>query len=336
MLALGIIIPVLPRLVVDFMGGDTEAAAEIFGLFGTAWALMQFLFSPIQGALSDRFGRRPVILISNLGARPRLHPDGAGADHRLAVRRPRHLRHHRGEHLDGLCLHRRRDAAGAARRALRAAGRRRSARASCSVPRSAASPAASTPRLPFWIAAGLSLANALYGVLVLPESLPRERRAPFAWRRANPLGSLKLLRSHAELLGLASVNFLGNLAHAVLPSVSVLYMAYRYGWDERIVGFTMAGVGVCAIIVQGGVVGARDHALRRARDADHRARLRGRGLCGLRAGDDRHRVLARHSADGAVGTRKPGGDGPDEPPCQRLASRARCRAPTAASWASPT
>ena len=92
-------------------------------------------------------------------------------------------------------------------------------------------------------------------MLVLPESLPRERRAPFRWRRANPFGALVLLRSHAGLFGLAFVNFLGNLAHAVLPSIGVLYMLYRYGWDERTVGLTLAGVGVASIIVQGGVVG---------------------------------------------------------------------------------
>src|SRR5580658_6742265 len=67
MLAIGIVIPVLPKLVVDFVGGDTEEAAKIFGIFGTAWALMQFLFSPFQGALSDTFGRRPLIVISNFG-----------------------------------------------------------------------------------------------------------------------------------------------------------------------------------------------------------------------------------------------------------------------------
>jgi DHA1 family tetracycline resistance protein-like MFS transporter len=77
----------------------------------------------------------------------------------------------------------------------------------------------------------------------------------FAWKRANPLGALKLLRSHRELFGLATVNFLDAVAHAVLPSMGVLYMLYRYGWDERAVGFVLAGVGVCSMIVQGGLIG---------------------------------------------------------------------------------
>src|SRR5262249_11852254 len=111
------------------------------------------------------------------------------------------------------------------------------------------------PRLPFWIAAGLSLANPLYGLLVLPGSLSRERCAPFEWRRANPLGALTLLRSHRALLGLANVYFLGQLAHAVLPSVTVLYMGYRFGWDERTVGLVMAGVGICSMVVQGALIG---------------------------------------------------------------------------------
>jgi len=111
------------------------------------------------------------------------------------------------------------------------------------------------PRLPFWIAAALSLANGLYGVFILPESLPADQRTPFAWRRANPVGSLVLLRSHPELTGLSVANFLGNLAHASLPSIAVLYMMYRYGFDERTVGLTMAGVGLSAMIVQGGLIG---------------------------------------------------------------------------------
>jgi DHA1 family tetracycline resistance protein-like MFS transporter len=110
------------------------------------------------------------------------------------------------------------------------------------------------PRLPFWGAATLSLMNACYGFWVLPESLPNERRMPFAWKRANPVGSLVLLRSHQELFGLAAVAFLGYLAHAVLPSVSVLYMGYRYGWGTAAVGLMMAGVGIAAMIVQGGLM----------------------------------------------------------------------------------
>ena len=87
------------------------------------------------------------------------------------------------------------------------------------------------PRLPFWIASAFSFVNALYGLFVLPESLPPERRQPrLRWKDANPLGALTLLRSHAELLGLAMVNFLGYVAHEIYATVYVLYVTYRYGW----------------------------------------------------------------------------------------------------------
>jgi len=111
------------------------------------------------------------------------------------------------------------------------------------------------PRLPFWAAAGFSLANALYGLFVLPESLPPEKRRAFSWRRANPIGSLKLLRSHPELFGLAGVVFLSSLAHTALPSTFVLYAFYRYGWDTGKVGLTLALMGTCSAIVQGALVG---------------------------------------------------------------------------------
>lgn len=254
MLTIGIVIPVLPKLVVDFTNGDMQGAAEIYGLFGTAWALMQFLFSPIQGALSDRFGRRAVILISNIGV---------GLDYVLMALAPTLAWLFIGRVISGIT------AASIATAYAYVADvtppEKRATRfgylgAAFGVgfvlgPALGGLAGSISPRLPFWIAAGLSLANAAYGVFVLPESLPRDKRMAFSWRRANPLGALALLRSHAELFGLAGVNFLGHLAHAVLPSVGVLYMSHRYGWDERIVGFTMAGVGVCAIIVQGAVVG---------------------------------------------------------------------------------
>jgi DHA1 family tetracycline resistance protein-like MFS transporter len=254
MLALGIIIPVLPKLVVDFLAGDTARAAAIYGIFGTAWALMQFLFSPLHGALSDRFGRRPVILISNFGL---------GLDYVLMALAPNLWWLFVGRVISGI------SAASIATSYAYIADvtppELRSARFGMLGvafgagfvlgPALGGLAGSLDPRLPFWIAGALSLVNALYGLLVLPESLPPERRAPFAWRRANPLGALALLRSQPQLTGLAAVSFLGNLAHASLPNIGVLYMMYRYGWDERAVGFTMAAVGVCAMIVQGALIG---------------------------------------------------------------------------------
>jgi MFS transporter, DHA1 family, tetracycline resistance protein len=254
MLALGMIVPVLPRLVVDFMGGDTAQAAEIYGAFGTVWALMQFFFAPVQGALSDRFGRRPVILMSNFGL---------GLDYILMALAPSLAWLFVGRVISGIT-----SASVSTAYAYIAdvtPAERRSARFGLLGVAFGAGfvfgPALGglagnvMPRLPFWIAAGLSLANALYGLLVLPESLPREKRAGLALARANPFGALAMLRSQRQLSGLATVNFLSNLAHASLPSISVLYMQFRYGWDQRTVGLTMAGVGLCAMVVQGGLIG---------------------------------------------------------------------------------
>jgi DHA1 family tetracycline resistance protein-like MFS transporter len=254
MLALGMIIPVLPKLVVDFLGGDTARAAQIFGLFGTAWALMQFVFSPVQGALSDRFGRRPLILMSNFGL---------GLDYILMALAPTLVWLFVGRVISGIT-------AASITTAYayiadvtppeRRAGRFGLLGVAFGAgfvfgPALGGLAGNISPRLPFWIAAALSLANALYGLLVLPESLPPERRAGLAWRQANPFGALALLASQPQLAGLATVSFLSNLAHASLPSISVLYMQYRYGWDERTVGLTLAGVGLCAMIVQGGLIG---------------------------------------------------------------------------------
>jgi DHA1 family tetracycline resistance protein-like MFS transporter len=110
------------------------------------------------------------------------------------------------------------------------------------------------PRMPFWFAAALSLANAAYGFFVLPESLQREQRCSIVWRRANPFGALKLLRSHAQLFGLATVAFLSTLAGSVLPSIYVLYVSDRYGWDTRTVGFSLTLVGLCSALAQAALV----------------------------------------------------------------------------------
>ena len=252
-LALGIVIPVLPKLVEGFLGGDTAKAAEYFGLFGTVWALMQFFFSPVLGTLSDRFGRRPVILLSCLGL---------GLDYILMALAPTLWWLFAGRVISGITA-----ASYATAGAYIADVTPPEKRAASFGIIGAAwgvgfvmGPALGgvlgvvNPRLPFWVAAGLTLLNAFYGLFVLPESLPPKGRKAFAWRRANPIGSLILLRSHRELLGLSSVNFLYFLAHQVLPSVFVLYTSFRYGWNERTMGLSLAIVGVLNIIVQAGLV----------------------------------------------------------------------------------
>src|SRR5258707_3730820 len=228
MLALGIVIPVLPKLVLDFAGGDAVRGADYLGLFGTAWALMQFLFSPIHGALSDPIGRRPIILLSNFGL---------GLDYILMALAPTLTWLFVGRVISGITA-----ASVPAASAYIADVTPEEKRAKAFGMLGAAfgvgfivGPAVGgllgniSPRLPFWVAAALSLVNAMYGLFVLPESLSRERRAPFAWKRANPVGSLKLLRSHHELFGLAGATFLSALAHDSLPSTFVLYADYRYG-----------------------------------------------------------------------------------------------------------
>jgi DHA1 family tetracycline resistance protein-like MFS transporter len=253
-LAMGIIIPVLPRLVQDFLGGDTARAAEMFGVFATVWALMQFFCSPIIGMLSDRFGRRRVILLSNFGL---------GLDYIVMALAPTIGWLFVGRVISGIT-----GASFTTAGAYIADVTPQEKRASSYGILGAAwglgfvlGPAlggilgAVNPRLPFWAAAGMTLLNALYGLLVLPESLPPEKRTPrFMWARANPLGSLKLLRSHHELFGLATVNFLYFLAHQVLQSVMVLYVGYRYNWSARTVGLTLAVIGIGSVIVQGGLV----------------------------------------------------------------------------------
>jgi len=248
MLALGIVSPVLPGLIVEFENGDVSRAAHITGVFGFIWALMQFFAAPALGVLSDRFGRRPVVLLSMAGL---------GLDYILMALAPS---------LGWLLL-----------------GRIISGITSATYPVAAAYVSDITPieqrsarfgilgasfglgfvigpavggllgdidlRLPFWGAAALCLANAFYGVFVLPESLPPDRRSPFSWKRANPFGALALLRKHPELSGLSWVAWLTAFAHAALPNLIVLYMSFRYGWGERAIGLAVTAIGASAAIV---------------------------------------------------------------------------------------
>ncbi len=253
-LAFGIIAPVLPNLIIHFEGGNMSSAAYITGYFGFAWATMQFIFSPVLGAWSDRFGRRPVILISCLGL---------GLDYIFMALAPSVGWLFVGRIISGITTSNVStafayitDVTPPEKRAKQF-GMLGAAFGLGFV----IGPAVGgflgniNLRFPFWAAAGLSLANALYGYFILPESLAPERRAKSAWHMANPLGSLTLLRSHPELAGLAAVTTLYYLAHNALPSVFVLYTEYRYGWNERDVGLSLAVVGICASIVSGGLVG---------------------------------------------------------------------------------
>ncbi len=250
MLALGLIMPILPKLVESFVDNDTARAARIFGVFGTAWALMQFIFSPILGSLSDRFGRRPVVLLSNFGL---------GLDYVLMALAPSLIWLFVGRVISGItsasvstAFAYIADITPAERRAA-VFGKVGAAFGAGFIlgPAIGGLLGDVDPRLPFWAAAALSFANTIYGLLILPESLPRDRRAPFRWRSANPIGALHLLLSDRILTGLSVVNFFTQLAHVVLPSTFVLYATYRYGWDSKTVGVTLAMVGICAMLVQG-------------------------------------------------------------------------------------
>jgi MFS transporter, DHA1 family, tetracycline resistance protein len=250
MLGFGIVIPVLPHLVEQLAGGGIANAAWWVGVFGTVFAIVQFAFSPVQGALSDRFGRRPVILVSNAGlsinfvllaiaptlwmllvARVLLGITAASfttANAYIADITPKEKRAAAygvlgsafgvgfiiGPGVGGFLGH-------------------------------------YDLRLPFWVAAGLAACNFLYGLFVLPESLPKERRTPrFEMHAAHPLGSLALLRRYPLVLGLAVVMFLVYLAHYVLQTTFVLYADYRYSWGTQAVGYVLMLMGACDGLAQ--------------------------------------------------------------------------------------
>ncbi|MDB4927713.1 MAG: major facilitator superfamily transporter [Myxococcaceae bacterium] len=253
-MSLGLIIPVLPNLVKSFVGGDTASASRWVGLFGTSWALMQFVFSPVLGVVSDRFGRRPVILISVFGL---------GLDYVLMALAPSLGWLWLGRILSGITA-----ASFSTAGAYIADVTPPEKRAQSFGVIGAAfgvgfvlGPALGgllgdlSPRLPFWCAAGLALANGLYGLFVLPESLPPERRTAFRWAKANPFGAMKLLAKYEGLPTLGAVVFLYQLAHNVLPSIFVLYTGYRYHWSPRDVGVSLAATGVASIVVQTRLVG---------------------------------------------------------------------------------
>lgn len=252
-LGIGIIIPILPELIKEFAGGSTAAAGRWFGLLAASYGAAQFLFAPVLGALSDRVGRRPVILAALFGL---------GADYVVMGLAPSI-----GWLFAG------RLAAGVMGASITTAN---AYVADISGPENRAKnfgligaafglgfifgPALGGLlgdvglRLPFFAAAGLALVNCLYGYFVLPESLPPEKRDRFRWAKANPIGSLKTIRSYPLVRGLAVAFVFIVLAQRGLETTWVLYTGHKFGWDEQANGLSLALVGVMAAMVQGKLV----------------------------------------------------------------------------------
>ncbi len=260
----GIMIPVLPNLIKEFAGGDTASASQWNTLFASVWGLMQLFVGPVLGMLSDRIGRRPVLLISFAGL---------GADFLLMAFAPSLAWLFIGRVINGMTA-----ASFSTANAYVADVTKPEDRAKTfgmmgssfgfgfligpvlagllAGPAMTAIFGSFALRLPFLVAALLTFANLVYGYFVLPESLAPERRIPrFDWTRANPMGSLRFLTGHNDLAGLASVGFLFQIAHTVLPSIFVLYAGYRYHWNIQNTGISLFATGALGVFVQVVAVG---------------------------------------------------------------------------------
>lgn len=251
--AMGLIIPVLPQLIEDFVGSNAQAGVWN-GVFVALWAAMQFVASPVIGSLSDQYGRRPVILLSCAGL---------AIDYVLMAVAPNLWWLAVGRIIAGVTSSSfttvyayMADITEPEKRA-RAYGLIGAAFSGGFVlgPVLGGFIGELGPRAPFWTAAVMSGLAFLYGAFVLPESLAKDKRMRFSWKRANPVGSLILLRRHAELTSLAIVTFLLHFAHHVFSTVFVLYAALRYGWGPWQVGLLLATVGAMDMVVQAGLTG---------------------------------------------------------------------------------
>ena len=247
MLALGMIAPVLPKLIGSFVANDDVRIAHQIGLFATVFAAMQFICSPILGSLSDRFGRRPIVLLSNFGL---------GLDYILMALAPSLHFLLVGRILAGITASSvptaqayMSDVTPPERRAA-AFGMLQAAFGFGFIIGPALGGYLSVlhPKAPFWVSAGLSLANAIYGTFVLPESLRRENRSPFSWKRANPVGSVHMLARSRTMVALSCVLLLGYVAQNSLLNVYVLYVQYRYHWGERAIGVSLGALGLITIV----------------------------------------------------------------------------------------
>lgn len=269
-MSLGLITPVLPSLIRGFTGSSSNAGLWAGALIG-AWSFMQFLCQPVVGALSDRYGRRPIVLASNLGN---------GADYLLMALAPSIWWLLLGRSISGVTSSSigttfayLADVTPAKKRAAAfgllggvfglgfilgpgLGGLLGDRNGELSLPWwHVTLHFHGDPRLPFFVAGGLSLLNVVFSFLALPESLPRERREEFRWRRANPWAAFRLLQSHPDLLPLAGVQFLAQCANYALLTLFSLYVHDQFHWSPGWIGLTLVIMGAFAGLVQAGLTG---------------------------------------------------------------------------------
>lgn len=246
---MGLLIPVLPKLVVQMRGGDFAEGSHAYGAVVMIYALMQFSASPILGALSDRYGRRRIILLATAGSTidyvvMALAPNLlwlvvarmiAGFTAGIMATANAYL-------VDVTPVEKRAGAFGLVGAAFGVGF--------ILGPVLGGFLGNIDLRLPFWVAAGFSFVNLCWGYFVLPESLAPENRRAFSWARANPIGSLAALTRFPAVFGLVGSFFLLNCAQMMLISVWALYTGYRYDWGPQDVGFSLMAVGLLSGVVQ--------------------------------------------------------------------------------------
>jgi MFS transporter, DHA1 family, tetracycline resistance protein len=250
---LGLIIPVMPKLIESLIHGDISAASQWGGLLSFSYAIMQFLFAPVIGSLSDKYGRRPVLLLSLLGF---------GIDYMFLALAPTIGWLFLGRVIAGIT--------GASFTTASAYI------ADISTPENRAKNfgmigaafglgfiigpvtggmlGSFGPRIPFVVAACLSLLNALYGYFVLPESLSKENRRPFHWRRANPLGAFRQLKKYPSITALIASLVLVYIAAHAIQSNWTFFTVKKFGWSEKMIGLSLGMFGLMIAIVQAGLI----------------------------------------------------------------------------------
>lgn len=254
MVGFGLVMPVLPRLIEEVSGSDLAGASIWGGWLFFAYGGMQFLFGPAIGNLSDAVGRRPVLLLSVFGL---------AVDYLLTAFAPSMIWLFIGRIFAGIC-----GASYTTANAFLADITRPEERAKVFGMMGAAfglgfviGPAiggllgAYGPRVPFFVAAGLSILNFVYGWFVLPETLAPENRRPFSLARSNPIGALKVFANYRGVVPLSAVMFLYFFSTAVYPAIWAFWGIAAFGWTEATVGLTLAAFGLITALVQGGLTG---------------------------------------------------------------------------------